>query len=129
MCANLTGEEQLLLGTLTSSPSKRDELDSETATEEKECLVGGGPRQWQMEDAVCTAVPVPDREPQKGWSGRGVLAGNMGNTLPRPGGTKARARAAGPKSRALETDASRLNRRCHGASGSSAVFLPWRIEK
>jgi hypothetical protein len=34
------------------------------------------------EDAVSTAVPVPHRAPPKGWRGRGVLAGNMGNTLP-----------------------------------------------
>ena len=36
-----------------------------------------------MEDAACTGVRVPGRAPRKGWSGRGVLAGNMGNTLPR----------------------------------------------
>jgi hypothetical protein len=48
-----------------------------------------------------------------------MLAGNMGNTLRSPGGAKACARAAGPKSRALETDASRLNGR-KGAWGSSA---------
>jgi hypothetical protein len=45
-------------------------------------------RRWQMEDAVCTAVPVPDREPPKGWSGRAVLAGNMGSILPRPSKSK-----------------------------------------
>jgi hypothetical protein len=39
-----------------------------------------------------------------------------------PSGAKACARPAGPKSRALETDASRLNARRHGAWGSSAVL-------
>ena len=39
-----------------------------------------------------------------------------------PSGAKACARAADPKSRALETDASRLNGRRHGAWGSSAVL-------
>jgi len=39
-----------------------------------------------------------------------------------PGGTKACARAAEPKSRALETHASGLNGWHHGAWGSSAVF-------
>jgi hypothetical protein len=34
-----------------------------------------------------------------------------------------------PKPRALETDASRLNGRCHGAWGSSAFFVPWRVER
>jgi hypothetical protein len=37
----------------------------------------------QTRDAVCTAAPVPDREPPKGWSVRGVLAGNI-FTLPKP---------------------------------------------
>jgi hypothetical protein len=40
-----------------------------------------------------------------------------------PGRAKACTRAADPKSRALETDASRLNGRRHGAWGSSAVCL------
>jgi hypothetical protein len=31
-----------------------------------------------MEDAACTAVPVPDRAPPKCWRGRGMRAGNMG---------------------------------------------------
>jgi len=63
---------------------------------------------------------------RKGWSGHGMLAGNMGNTLPQPSLNKACARAAGPKSRALEADASGLNGRHHGAWGSSAVFVRWR---
>jgi hypothetical protein len=41
-----------------------------------------------------------------------------------PGGTKACARTAGPKSRDLETDASRLNGRYHGAWGFIRVFCP-----
>jgi hypothetical protein len=41
-------------------------------------------------------------------------------------GAKACARPAGPKSRALETDASRLRRRLHGARRSSAVCLRCR---
>ena len=41
---------------------------------------------------------------------------------PSPGGAKAGAGAAEPKSRALETDASRLNGRLHAAWGSSAVL-------
>jgi hypothetical protein len=40
-----------------------------------------------------------------------------------PRGAKACARAGDPKSRALETDASRLNGRCHGAWGSPAALL------
>src|ERR1700730_10087863 len=42
------------------------------------------------------------------------------------GRAKACARAAEPKSRALETDASGLNGRPHGVWGSSAVFARWR---
>jgi hypothetical protein len=32
----------------------------------------------EMKDVGCTGALVPDREPPKGWSGRGMLAGNMG---------------------------------------------------
>src|ERR1700690_3445583 len=44
----------------------------------------------------------------------------------RPGGAKACARAAGPKSRALETDASRLKGRHHGGCNALASGL-WRL--
>jgi len=40
-----------------------------------------------------------------------------------PSGAKACARTADPKSRALETDGSRLNRRLHSVSGSSDGLL------
>jgi hypothetical protein len=36
-----------------------------------------------MEDAVCMAVPVPDRAPPKGWRGLGVRAGGTGSIPPR----------------------------------------------
>jgi len=53
-------------------------------------------------------VQFRSQDPPKGWIGRDVLAGNMGLLRLGPGGTKACLRAAGPRSRALETDASRL---------------------
>jgi hypothetical protein len=41
-------------------------------------------RAFPDNDAVCPAVPVPDRAPLKVWRGRGGRAGNMGFILPSP---------------------------------------------
>ena len=41
-------------------------------------------RAFPDNDAVCTAVPVPDRAPPKARRGRDGRAGNMGSILPRP---------------------------------------------
>jgi hypothetical protein len=65
-------------------------------------------------DAVYTAVRVPDLAPPKGWLGRAGRAGNMALFGRGPSGAKVCARAAEPASRALETDANRLNRRLLG---------------
>ena len=56
---------------------------------------------WQAQDAVCTAAPVLDRAPPKGWRGRGGRAGNMGFILPRPEPEQKRVRELLTQSREL----------------------------
>jgi hypothetical protein len=73
-----------------------------------------------MEGTVCTGAPVPHRKLPEGWRGRAARSLETWTLLRRgPRGAKARARAAGPKSRAFETDARRLTDGFTAHGGSS----------
>jgi len=58
-----------------------------------------------------------------GWTGQHSVWG-----VQQPSRNKSAGVNSGPKSRALETDASRLNGRPHGVSGSSRSFCRWRSQ-
>jgi hypothetical protein len=74
----------------------------------KQMIRGGRQERGPTHRRVRTIPLGRSQDPPKGWSGRDVLAGNMGLLRLGPGGTKACLRAADPRSRALETDANRL---------------------
>ena len=83
----------------------------------KQMIRGGRQERGPTHRRVRTILLGRSQDPPKGLSGRDVLAVNMGLLRLGPGGTRACLRAAGPRSRALETDASRLKglaSRCMG---------------